>query len=353
MGGDSKKNKKILTISVAAYNIEECIERCLSSLMIDAEQMKKMEVLIENDGSTDKTAEIAKKFVEKYPETFKLINKKNGGYGSTVNNSIELATGKYFKILDGDDEFETRNLSKFLDMLEKIDSDMVYTPRVRLLEYNNQREILSSFTGEVCGEEPISILDTIKCDVSEILMFTTAYKTDVLRRARFRLPEHILYTDNIVTFCPITETETIFISHLPIYVYHVGRDGQSTSIDTVLKHGEENKQVAKYLLDFSKKHRKNNKIFSKCFGRVYCHAYITGYKILLPATRKNLRDIKEFDTYVKSENVEVWRAMAGSKTVWFLRATHFLQLPYRMLHFWRGMKLRKEQKTINSGGISG
>jgi glycosyltransferase involved in cell wall biosynthesis len=72
--------------------------------------MDDLEVIIENDGSSDATASIAASFVERFPGTFRLINKENGGYGSTVSRSVREASGKYFKILDGDDWFHTNRL---------------------------------------------------------------------------------------------------------------------------------------------------------------------------------------------------------------------------------------------------
>lgn len=104
---------KILTISIAAYNVEKYIGKTLDSLIND-DVMDKIEVLIENDGSTDNTAGIANEYVKNYPNTFKLINKQNGGYGSTINRSIKEAQGKYFKQLDGDDFLDTENLRKLV-----------------------------------------------------------------------------------------------------------------------------------------------------------------------------------------------------------------------------------------------
>ena len=117
---------KILTISIAAYNVEKFLFETLSSLK--CKNLDKLEVIIVNDGSKDGTVDVANSFIESYPNTFKIINKENGGYGSTINKGIEFATGKYFKQLDGDDKFDTENLDKFIEELEKIDVDIAYTP---------------------------------------------------------------------------------------------------------------------------------------------------------------------------------------------------------------------------------
>ena len=103
---------KILTISVAAYNVENYISNTLESLLVD--DIDDIEILVEDDGGIDNTANIVKEYEEKYPNVVKLIHKENGGYGSTINKSLEIATGKYFKQLDGDDWYDSNNFKKFL-----------------------------------------------------------------------------------------------------------------------------------------------------------------------------------------------------------------------------------------------
>ena len=108
---------KILTVSVAAYNVEAFLKKTLDSCIIP-EIMDDLEVIIEDDGSTDGTAALAQSYVDQYPSCFRLIQKPNGGYGSTVNRSIVEATGKYFKLLDGDDWFDQEGLIELIGQLK-------------------------------------------------------------------------------------------------------------------------------------------------------------------------------------------------------------------------------------------
>lgn len=121
--------EKILTISVAAYNVEEFLANTLNSCVV-REVFNEIEVLIVDDGSTDHTADIAQEYINNYPDMFQLIRKQNGGYGSTVNTSIQLARGKYIRLLDGDDWFLSENLPEFILRLKRTDADMVITPYI-------------------------------------------------------------------------------------------------------------------------------------------------------------------------------------------------------------------------------
>ena len=60
---------------------------------------------------------VAQKYEKIAPQTFKYVEKENGGHGSTINKGISLATGKYFKVIDGDDWVDTDALIKFIDEL--------------------------------------------------------------------------------------------------------------------------------------------------------------------------------------------------------------------------------------------
>ena len=94
--------EKLLTISVAAYNVDNYLDQLMQSV-IEADVMDALEVLIVNDGSKDGTAAKALSYQQQYPASVRLIDKENGGHGSTINCGIREAKGKYFRALDGDD----------------------------------------------------------------------------------------------------------------------------------------------------------------------------------------------------------------------------------------------------------
>ena len=132
---------KVLTIVVPVYNTEKYIKRCLDSLD-NTEINSKIEVLIVSDGSKDNAIIIAKEYEKRLPDTFKIIEKENGGHGSTINKGLELATGKYFRVLDSDDWVDSKNFIDFVNKIEKIDVDLIVTDYSKEYVYDNRSEKL-------------------------------------------------------------------------------------------------------------------------------------------------------------------------------------------------------------------
>lgn len=116
--------EKVLTIVIPTYNMEKYLDKCLNSLIIP-EYMDEIEVLIVNDGSKDSSLDIARKYETQYPQTFVVVDKENGNYGSCVNRGLKEANGKYFKVLDADDTFMTNNFFEFVKFLKSVDVDLV------------------------------------------------------------------------------------------------------------------------------------------------------------------------------------------------------------------------------------
>ena len=109
-----------VTIIIPAYNEEKIIDTCLESVSKLNYPVSKYEVLIVNDGSTDKTVEIAETFTNKY-KNMKLLTKKNGGKGSAQNLGLEHAKGIYILVTDADAVVEKEWISKMVEDLDKFD----------------------------------------------------------------------------------------------------------------------------------------------------------------------------------------------------------------------------------------
>lgn len=91
---------KIISFTVPCYNSQEYMRNCVDSLLVGGEDV---EIVIVNDGSSDRTIDIAREYEAEYPTIVKVIDKPNGGHGSGVNAGLKIATGLYYKVVDSDD----------------------------------------------------------------------------------------------------------------------------------------------------------------------------------------------------------------------------------------------------------
>ena len=130
---------KVLTIGIPVYNMERYLDRCLQSVT-SIKNSDACEIIVVNDGSKDRSLEIARTYEKANPGLLRVIDKKNGGWGSAINESIRVATGKYYKSLDSDDWFDTQNLDDYIQQLVSVDADMVLTPFNEVDEHGNLLE---------------------------------------------------------------------------------------------------------------------------------------------------------------------------------------------------------------------
>ncbi len=321
-------NEKILTISIAAYNVEKYIGHTLDSL-IDDEIIDDLEIFVVDDGGTDRTLDIAKNYAKKYPDSIYCVHKKNGGYGSTINQSVHLSTAKYFKQLDGDDWFETEGLIKHVKTLKKIDADMVITPNYKVFESDGHR-VLRDNAIELA--EGIYHIDDFLI-TSNINMHSVTYRTDLLKNIGPNITEHCFYTDTEYVMLPFSKVKLIAVSHDPIYCYRIGLSEQSMSINGIRRHYQDHEIVLRKLINhYNKLNLEKNA--TKVISRRIIEEAKAHYRYLcmLPISADNKKKLLQYDNELKQYNDIYKSAGATSKFVTILRKSNFML--YRMACYW-------------------
>lgn len=227
---------KVLSIIIPTYNMEKYLRRCLDSLIIDEEGMKQLEVLVINDGSKDSSSKIAHEYQDKYPDTFRVIDKENGNYGSCINRGLKEATGKYVKVLDADDCYYNENIPGFIDILTNSNADILFSPydiytfdsilkhEMKCVDYTNGKTFN---LGEIEW--------TNKIEKKYRAMHCMAVSTDVLRNNGYYQTEGISYTDVQFVFYSVLYSKDCAFFNKPIYKYYLGRDEQTMSVTSMKK----------------------------------------------------------------------------------------------------------------------
>ena len=315
--------EKTLSISIAAYNVEKFLKNTLDSL-VAPEIMDDIEVLIVDDGSKDNTAIIGKEFEEKYPNSFKVISKPNGGYGSTINAAMDVATGKYFKTLDGDDWYDTENFVRLVSDLKHIDVDMVITPFTFVNEVTGEKEVVKSdkkFLGKPMAFE------TLPCELHpKIKMHSITYKTSLLKNNHIRIGEHCFYTDIEYVIFPMVYVNNVYFLDYSVYKYRIVLEGQSVSWEGFKKHYKDHLKVTERILKFYTEKQKG--VLSKqkdTFIYFILQGLIsTQYRIFLHMdnTEQTRQELINFDKMIKRENNTLYNTAAG-KQILLLRKCNF------------------------------
>lgn len=239
---------KLLTVIVPSCNMEKYLPKCLGSLVIKADLLERLEVLVVNDGSKDRTSEIAHEFAARYSGTFKVIDKPNGHYGSCINVGLAAATGVFVKVLDADDNFDTASLEAYLRKLEQFASegiDVVFTDFVMVHE-----------DGKECGTVRCGLPTESVFDLSTVIgmprlqtMHTLTYRTSLLRDMAYRQTEGMPYTDNEWALKPMRKAGKMVYCPLVLYRYLVGRVGQSVSPSQSIKNVRHLEIILEHMLD--------------------------------------------------------------------------------------------------------
>ena len=299
---------KILTVIVPVYNTEKYIKRCLDSLD-NKEINDKLEVLVVSDGSKDNAINIAKEYSKRLPDTFKIIEKENGGHGSTINKGLELATGKYFRVLDSDDWVDNVNFVEFVKRLEDQDADLVVTDYSKEFIYEGKSEKIVYKNLEPNKKYIFDKFDLNILNGEYFVMATSTYKTEVLRKSNLKLMEKTFYVDMQYNVVPIPYVNSFVYFDLDIYRYFIGRLDQSVNTASFVKNHLNHDKVVKYLIDYysnltdiSDTKREYIRIILKYI--LFTHYSI--YCIYFKKKRQGYKLVKEFDKYLYNKNKELY-----------------------------------------------
>lgn len=227
--------EKVLTIAVPAYNAAWCLDKCLTSFL-DERVLDRLEIIIVNDGSTDATGQIADRFVNKYPDSFRAIHKQNGGHGSGINAAIDAASGRYFKVIDADDWVLTENMNTFIETLSQTEADVVLT-HYHTVDMRTQKRRPFMTRGLVLDQ--VYNLEEFVLNGKEALFCATfhgiTFKTTTYRESGARLTENIFYEDQEYATLPFISVKTVLPLNLFLYEYLIGNAEQSVSDQNQVK----------------------------------------------------------------------------------------------------------------------
>lgn len=298
--------QKVLTITIPSYNVEKYLKQTLDSFL-SPEILEEVEVLIVDDGSKDRTAEIGKVYERQYPQTFRVISKENGGHGSTINRGIQEAKGTYFKVVDGDDWVDTEDFVKLVKALKNCTAQYVVT---NYYEVNDVTGGKTPVDYKVLKEKEIWSFEEAG-KRKQIAMHALVIQTSILKENQIRLDEHCFYVDVEYVLYPIPYVETVQFLDLFVYMYRLAVMTQSVSLQGYQKHMQNHIDVILHLTDFFQEYAKTGtegkidyigKRIAQMVGD-----QITVFMSFPEKDREIRQKFRAFDRELKEKSPEIYR----------------------------------------------
>lgn len=319
-----EKKQKILSVSVASYNLGEMIETNIKSFC-ESKVADDIELIITDDGSKDNTPDIAEKYVKLYPNTVKLIRKVNEGPGSTVNSGIKNATGKYFRMVDGDDWVETKNLEEYIELLKSSDADLVISDYD--IFNNVDQKVMETIT---CDMEPLKEMafeDVYKKIPYQ--MHALTFKTELFQKYNVVL-DNCFYTDVEYVLFPMPNVKTVVYFNKTIYMYRVAQSAQSVSIPSMKKNIAQHERVFGNVLKFYDENKEKLEPANKKFIRnriaIMADTQLGTY-LLFDNCKERKDTIKKFVKDLKQNHIEVYKTFKTSKKCKMLVLSGYILYP--------------------------
>ena len=315
---ESRMSEKLLSVVIPTYNMEAYLRRCLDSVTRD-DVPSSLELIVVNDGSTDGSLAIMQEYATKRSDIVNIIDKPNGHYGSCVNAALNIATGKYFRILDADDWYDTDGLIKLLNELENISADIIVTPykkirRIKTIEYK-PKQVLYNHAYDLSQE---SIWTNQNFEL--FVMHSMSFRTSILRDVNLHLSEGICYTDNEFLIYPTKAAKSIIFLESLLYNYDMTREGQSMDPAVQAKNSG---HLAIIIKRFTEWIDERDKFSGRFCSRVLISYY---YRRLFACIDDN--ELKEIDRLVKISVPYLFKdvdaALLHAPSLWRKFGLHFL-----------------------------
>ena len=303
---------KLLSVVIPCYNSQEYMKYCIESLLPGGEDV---ELLIVNDGSSDKTTEIANEYAKAYPSIIRAIHQINGGHGEAVNTGIKNATGLYLKVVDSDDWVDTRAYLKILNILKEFTNenksiDMFISNFVYEKEGSKFKKVMKY--DDVLPEGKIFTWDDIgKFKKGQyILMHSVIYITQLLRNCNLVLPKHTFYVDNLFVYVPLKYVKDIYYLNVDFYRYFIGREDQSVNESVMIKRIDQQIKVNKLMIDtVDLQSIENENLYSYMLSYLEIITVVSGILLIRSGTKQNLEKKKELWKYIKEKDIKVYRSL--------------------------------------------
>lgn len=208
-----------VSIIIPVYNAENYILQCLTS--IEAQRFRDFEVIIIDDGSTDRSSEIANRFIkERNLCNYRLLCQKNQGPSAARNAGLAQALGEWIAFIDGDDWVESDYISDMVETVERNKAELCVTG---YQEYNVNTKLFTARNEFPC--EYGTLPENLNTLYSYGFVWAHLYKKAILEKYRLRFDEAMRYCEDVAFNLDYNSKIKSFCqSRASMYIYRAYRE---------------------------------------------------------------------------------------------------------------------------------
>lgn len=306
--------EKLLSVIVPSYNMEAYLAKNISSMMVQDEALRQLvEVIVVNDGSKDRTSEIAHDFAEKYPGCVTVIDKPNGHYGSCINAALPVAKGKYIRVLDADDYADKEVFERFLSFLSNVanedELDLIIS---NYCNVDPDGKITAQTKYNLPKDASFTLNSIAERFTDFVSLHAITYRTEMLREMGYHQTEGCPYTDTEWFILPMSRVRQVRYFEEILICYLVGRDGQTMQPEIYLRDFPiVIKLVAGIIQKLNKLRQNAVKESIRYFEFLILRKSKTVYStVLLSKARNRLCEtLNEYDLILKDADFSLYQAM--------------------------------------------
>ena len=280
-----------LSVIVPVYNVEPYIRKCLDSLV--NQTLKDIEIIVVDDGSTDKSASIVKEYEQKH-DNIKYYKKENGGLSDTRNYGMQYATGKYVAFLDSDDYVDINLYKKMYEKAKKDDSDIVEANFYWVYDKKSKKDI-----GERYSTKKHML------ERARVVAWNKLYKKEMLDGTKAQFPKGLRYEDVEFFYKLVPYIDTVSFVKEPL-IYYVQR--KQSIINT---QNEKTKDIFTVLDNVINYYKENNFYdeYKEVLEFTYARLLLcSSFKRIAKIKDKNIRKELLNETWVRlNENFPMWK----------------------------------------------
>lgn len=271
-----------VSIIVPVYNVETYLEKCLMSLV--NQTLQDIEIIVINDGSTDKSGEIAEKIASIYSDKVTVYHQENSGVSSARNFGLSIANGEYIGFVDSDDYVETTMFEKMYNKAIEKKFDIVVCD-ANLIYPKEDKFVSSGLDNDYLGKENlfVSLIN------SYTIVWNKIYRKDLLENILFR--ENYWYEDVDFLYKLYPIINSVGVVKYPLYNYVQRQNSITYTFNKKLYHIIE---IFDGIIDYYKK----NNYYEKYSDEIE-YSYV---RYLYGTFIRRLAKSKEYKTYIEGVN---------------------------------------------------